>query len=76
MQKTGGNGCGIKLHVRQDKRYLKRMNQVRLTRGSSLPMMMFERELVSLADDFQIIFGTILGDVRQQLLKLGIQQLL
>ena len=52
------------------------MNKIRLARGTGLTVMVLQRKFVGFADDFQVVFRTVLGDFGQQLLKLGIQQLM
>src|SRR2546423_9705826 len=49
------------------------MDQVRFAGSAGLPFMMFEREFVGFADDFEVVLGTIGGDFGLQLLEFGSQ---
>src|SRR5215467_320591 len=51
------------------------MYEVRLAGSARLSLVMFERKIVGLADDFQIVSRAVFGDLGLQLLELGRKQL-
>ena len=62
---------GVHLHFRQHQRHFQGMDQVGLARGAGLAGVVLLRKLVGLADEFQIVVGTVRLHVAQQLAELG-----
>ena len=67
VQQSRGHRDRVHLHFGQHQRHFQRMNQVGLPRRALLPGMVLLRELVRLAHQFQIVVGTVLPHLPQQL---------
>src|SRR5438876_8169249 len=70
MQQTGGYGDGVHFHFCQNQRDFERMDEIRLARSALLAGMVLLRKLVGLAHQFEIVVGTVLAHVAQQLAEL------
>ena len=70
MQQTGGHGDGVHFHFCQNQRDFERMDEIRLARSALLAGMVLLRKLVGLAHQFEIVVGTVLAHVAQQLAEL------
>ena len=74
VEQSGGNGDRVHLHLGQNQRDFERMNQIRLARGPGLTFMMFQRIIVGLLDDGEIVLGAALLHLLHQVAELGERQ--
>ena len=71
MQQPGGYGNRIHLHFGQHMRDFERVNEIGLARGADLAGVMLLGKFVGLADDLQIVGGTVFAHHPHQVTELG-----
>ena len=75
VQQTSSDGGRIELHLRQNERDFKRVQNKRLARGPHLALVMFETEIPGFADDIEIVAGTVGAHQIEQFAELVSKQI-
>ena len=75
VQQAGGDGGRVQLHLRQNLRDFKRMHDVGLAGGAHLALVMLQAEVPGLADDIEIVAGTVGAHQIQQFAELVSKQI-
>ena len=74
VEQAGSDGGGVELHLRQDERDLKRMQDVGLAGRADLALMVLEAELPGAADNVDVVVGTVGPDGIEQRAELGVRK--
>ena len=67
VQQRGANGRNVQFHVREDVRDFHRMGKERLARQARLGLMLFGGEIVSAAEELEVVARTVAADLVHQL---------